>query len=66
MKWNRAWFVRLALISASALAVVLLVLSQKIVNSTQKNGPQTQQFIVVMTLVRAKGQWLVDNVQAST
>lgn len=46
-------------------AVVLLQLSQTITNSTQKNGPQSQQFIVVMTLLRQKGQWLVDDVQAS-
>ena len=46
-------------------AVVLLQLSQTITNSTQKNGPQSQQFLVVMTLLRQKGQWLIDNVQAS-
>lgn len=46
-------------------AVVLLVLSQTITNSTQKSGPQTQQFVVVMTLLHQKGQWLIDNVQAS-
>lgn len=46
-------------------AVVLLQLSQTITNSTQKNGPQTQQFIVVMTLLHQKGHWLIDNVQAS-
>ncbi len=50
---------------SSSKAVVLLQLSQTITNSTQKNGPQSQQFIVVMTLQRHKGQWLIDNVQAS-
>jgi hypothetical protein len=47
-------------------AVVLLLLSQTITNSTQKSGPQTQQFIVIMTLLQQKGQWLIDNVQAAT
>ncbi len=51
-------------VSASK-AVVLLVLDQTITNSTQKSGPQSQSFIVVMTLLRQKGQWLIDNVQAS-
>ena len=46
-------------------AVVLLQLSQTITNSTQKGGPQSQQFIVVMTLQRQHGEWLIDNVQAS-
>lgn len=50
---------------SSSKAVVLLELSQTITNSTQKNGPQAQQFIVVMTLLHQKGQWLIDNVQAS-
>lgn len=49
----------------SSKAVVLLQLSQTITNSTQKNGPQSQQFIVVMTLLHQKGHWLVDDVQAS-
>lgn len=49
----------------SSKAVVLLQLSQTITNSTQKNGPQAQQFIVVMNLLREKGQWVVDDVQAS-
>lgn len=49
----------------SSKAVVLLQLSQTITNSTQKNGPQSQQFLVVMTLLHQKGKWLVDNVQAS-
>lgn len=49
----------------SSKAVVLLVLRQTITNSTQKSGPQTQQFIVVMAMQRVKGQWLLDNVQAS-
>jgi Mce-associated membrane protein len=51
--------------ATSAKAVVLLLLSQTITNSTQKNGPQTQQFLVTMTLVRQHGQWIIDNVQAS-
>lgn len=46
-------------------AVVLMLLSQTITNSTQKSGPQSQNFIVVMTLQRQKGQWLIDNVQAT-
>ncbi|HET6963206.1 MAG TPA: hypothetical protein VFH58_00435 [Acidimicrobiales bacterium] len=50
---------------SSSKAVVLLQLSQTITNSTQKNGPQSQQFIVVMTLQRHNGHWLIDNVQAS-
>lgn len=50
---------------SSSKAVVLLQLSQTITNSTQKSGPQSQQFIVVMTLLHQKGKWLVDNVQAS-
>lgn len=50
---------------SSSKAVVLLELSQTITNSTQKNGPQSQQFIVVMTLLRQKGQWLINDVQAS-
>lgn len=50
---------------SSARAVVLLLLSQSITNSTQKSGPQTQQFLVVMTLLRQKGHWVIDNVQAS-
>jgi len=50
---------------SSSKAVVLLQLSQTITNSTQKNGPQSQQFIVVMTMLRQKGQWLIDNVAAS-
>jgi Mce-associated membrane protein len=50
---------------SSSKAVVLLELDQTITNSTQKSGPQSQQFIVVMTLLRQKGQWAIDNVQAS-
>lgn len=50
---------------SSSKAVVLLQLSQTITNSSQKNGPQSQQFLVVMTLLHQKGQWLIDNVQAS-
>ena len=46
-------------------AVVIVLLSQSITNNTQKNGPQTQQYLVTMTLVRQQGQWLIDNVQAS-
>lgn len=46
-------------------AVVLMVLRQTITNSTQKSGPQSQQFVVVMTLLYQKGQWLIDDVQAS-
>jgi Mce-associated membrane protein len=50
---------------SSSRAVVLLVLRQTITNSTQKSGAQTQQFVVIMTLLRQKGQWLIDDVQAS-
>ena len=50
---------------SSAKAVVLLQLSQTITNSTQKSGPQSQQYIVVMTMLHQKGHWLIDNVQAS-
>jgi type II secretory pathway pseudopilin PulG len=50
---------------SSSKAVVLLLLSQTVTNSTQKSGPQTQQFLVVMTLLHQKGKWLIDNVQAS-
>lgn len=46
-------------------AVVIVLLSQSITNSTQRNGPQTQQFLVTMTLVRQRGQWLIDDVKAS-
>ncbi|HET9731793.1 MAG TPA: hypothetical protein VFP54_03875 [Acidimicrobiales bacterium] len=46
-------------------AVVLLSLTQTITNSSQKSGPQTQEFIVVMTMVRQKGQWLIAQVQAN-
>lgn len=49
----------------SSKAVVLLELSQTITNSTQKSGPQSQQFIVVVTMLRQKGQWLIDQVQAN-
>lgn len=50
---------------SSSKAVVLMQLSQTITNSTQKDGPQTQQFLVVMTLQRQHGAWLIDNVAAS-
>jgi hypothetical protein len=46
-------------------AVVIVLLSQSITNNTQKSGPQTQQYLVTMTLVRQQGHWLIDNVQAS-
>jgi Mce-associated membrane protein len=46
-------------------AIMLIVLSQTITNSAQKSGPQTTQFLVTMSLVRQKGQWLIDNLQAS-
>lgn len=50
---------------SSSKAVVLLQLSQTITNSTQKNGPQTQQFLVVMTMLHQHGGWVIDNVAAS-
>ena len=46
-------------------AVMLIVLSQTITNSAQKSGPQTTQFLVTMSLLRQKGQWMIDNLQAS-
>ncbi len=46
-------------------SVVLMQLSQTITNSTQNNGPQTQQFLVTMTMLRRGGQWVIDNVQAN-
>ena len=51
---------------SSSQAVMLIVLSQTITNSTQKSGPQTTQFLVTMSLLRQKGQWVIDNLQAST
>ena len=49
----------------SSRAVVLLLLKQTITNSSQKNGPQTTEFLVTMTLVRQKGEWIIDDVQAN-
>ena len=51
--------------ATSAKAVVLLLLSQTITNSAQKNGAQSQEFLVTMTLVRQHGEWIIDNVQAN-
>lgn len=51
--------------ATSSKAVVLLLLSQTITNSSQKNGAQTQQFLVTMTLLRQHGGWIIDNVQAT-
>lgn len=51
--------------ATSARAVVLLLLKQTITNSSQKNGPQTTEFLVTMTLVRQHGEWLIDDVQAN-
>jgi hypothetical protein len=46
-------------------ATVLIELNQSITNSTQKNGPQSETFLVTMTLVRQKGHWLISSVAAS-
>ena len=51
--------------ATSSRAVVLLLLKQTITNSSQKNGPQTTEFLVTMTLVRQHGEWLIDDVQAN-
>lgn len=46
-------------------ATVLIELDQTITNSTQKSGPQSETFIVTLTLVHQKGQWLISSVAAS-
>jgi hypothetical protein len=61
-----------ASVSASAVSsvkgdqvVVLTELDQKIVNDTQKSGPETQTFLVTITMLHQHGKWVIDDVQAS-
>jgi Mce-associated membrane protein len=44
-------------------AVALVFLNQVATNTTQKNGPITDQSRVEITLVRRGGRWLIDKVQ---
>lgn len=46
-------------------AVVLIELDQTITNSTQKSGPQSETFLVTMTLQRQGAQWLISAIGAT-
>lgn len=41
---------------------VILELSQTITDTLQKNGPQSQTFLLTMTVIRQRGQWLLSGV----